>query len=261
LGPTRLSKSDEAPQSLWSTPVNNSLLEPEYSGVYKAYQQAPNPQNTASLLKAVHPVIDEALRSYAGSEANTATARARAKILTLEAVQRYSPDKAKLRTHLLSHLRGLRRMTERSTSGVYVPEQWRLDAQKIELAHNDARDELGRDPSDAELTERTGIPLERIRRARAVPGVLASSQLEGTMENPDPDHKAWERWVDGIYHDLDPVDQIILEHSTGLHGKEVLPATVLAQKINLSPGSVSQRKARIQTMLDQYSKFMKGRSG
>lgn len=229
--------------------------------MYHAYRQQPNSQNTAALLKSVNPVIDEALRSYASTEATTATARARAKILTLEAVQRYDPDKAKLRTHLLSHLRGLRRQTERSTSGVYVPEQWRLDSQKVELAYSDAKDELGREPSDAELVERTGIPLVRIRRARAVPGVLASSQMEGSMDASDPDEKAWNRWVDGIYHDLDPIDQVILEHSIGMHGKEVLPATVLAQKINLSPGSVSQRKARIQTMLDQYSKFMKGRSG
>lgn len=244
----------------WKSPgQGQTLLEDKYAEPYQAYKQNPSLETSGPLLKAIEPIINESLRSYAGTEAQTGTARARAKVLALDAINRYDPQRAKLRTHLLSHLRGLRRVTERSTAGVYVPEQWRIDSRRVDAALNDARDELGREPSDAELAERAGIPIERIRKARQVPGVLSGSQFEGAIEMSNPSEKAWNSWVEGIYHDSDPKDQVILEYSLGLHGKPVLQANEVAAMLKLSPGAVSQRKARLQNALDEFELFMRGR--
>lgn len=243
----------------WAKPVE-PMLEPAFRDVYGAYQKDPGPHTAGPLLTALSPVIDEGLRSYAGSEATSPTLRARAKTLTLEAVRRYSPDRAKLRTHLLSHLRGLRRVSEQATRGVYVPEQWKLDSQQIAGALPDLRDELGREPSDAELADRLSIPLTRIRRGRQVPGVLSAGQAPNAqLELKRPDERAWDVWVESVYHDLPPVDQVILEHSFGLHGRPVLPAGQIAKMVNLSPGSISQKKARIQQHLDEFETFLRGR--
>lgn len=247
--------------TLWSTlkaPANDSglLLEPEYHESFMRYKQAPTPEHASHLLTSLSPVLDEALRSYGGTEADSVTAKAKAKLFALEAIGRYDPARAKLRTHLLSHLRGLRRSVERSTSGVYVPEQWRIDSRHVNAAYTDARDELGREPSDAEIGDRIGMPVARVRKARGVPGVLASSQFDSGIASERPDHKAWGQWVEGIYHDLNPIDQVILEHSFGLHGRPVLAAGQIAEKVNLSPGAISQRKSRIQNMLDEYDTFL-----
>lgn len=251
-----------AKPTLWSmygpTPQRSGLMiEPDYLAPYHAYMTNRSPETADAMLKALSPVIDESLRSYGGTEAATVTARARAKKMVLEAVDRYSPERAKLRTHLLSHLRGLRRVTERSTAGVYVPEQWRLDARHVDAATSDLSDALGRDPSDAEVADRLGLPLDRVRKARSVPGVLAGSQYEGPSAGTAPaDEKAWNTWVESVYADLNPIDQVILEHSFGLHGRPALPANRIAAKVNLSAGAVSQRKSRIQMLLDGYDSFM-----
>jgi len=246
--------------TLWSAigPDKSKLLiEPEFHAEYDDYVKSRTPESADKLLKKLSPVIDESLRSYGGSEAQTATARAQAKKLALEAVRRYDPERAKLKTHLLSHLRGIRRPIERSSAGVYVPEQWRLDAQRAHGVMEDLREDLGREPSEAELATKLNIPLDRIRRALTVPNTMASSQFEGSVEGSGgTSQKAWDQWVEGIYHDLHPVDQVILEHSFGLHGKEITPANVLAKLVNLSPGAISQRKARIQQMLDEFESFM-----
>ena len=249
------------PPGVWSKygpkSVNNGLLvEPEYYPAYSEYMRNQTPESASKLVSALAPVIDESLRSYGGSEAQSVTARARAKRLALEAIKRYDPARAKLRTHLLSHLRGLRRTVERSTSGIYVPEQWRIDARHVQAHEVDARDELGREPSDAEIADRSGIPLERVRRARQVPGMLAGSQYDGQITHSGMGQQAYDKWVESIYHDLTPVDQVILERSFGLHGKEILPAVNISKMLNLSPGAVSQRKAKIQQMLDEYDNFM-----
>lgn len=233
-----------------------SLLEPEYAPHLAEYQKTKSPQAAGRLLGALKPVLDESLRSYAGPEAGSATARAHAKRLALEAVSRYDPSRAKLRTHLLSHLRGLRRLTERATAPAYLPEQWRLDAQRVDRVAADARDELGREPSDAEVADRSGVPVGRVRRARSAPGVLAGGQLEGGFAVERPDERAWNDWVEGVYHDLGPLDQVILEHSFGLHGRDVLPANQVARLVGLSPGAVSMRKLKIQQSLDEFDAFM-----
>lgn len=236
------------------------MIEPAYADAYHAYAADKSPASAGALLKAIDPVLDESLRSYGGPEAQSVTARAQAKRLALEAVDRYDPARAKLRTHLLSHLRGLRRVTDRATAGVYVPEQWRLDARNVSAARSELSDALGRDASDAEVADKLRIPLARVRKAGAAPQALAASQVEGHAAGHGVDRKTWDAWVESVYHDLDPVDQVILEHSFGLHGRPVLTSSRVAPKVGLSEGAVAQRKSRIQGILDEFETFM-GRRG
>jgi DNA-binding NarL/FixJ family response regulator len=42
-----------------------------------------------------------------------------------------------------------------------------------------------------------------------------------------------------------------MEHTVGLHGKKVLPKQGIAAKLNLSPGAISQRAAKIQEKLNR----------
>lgn len=256
--PTDMGAGPSAPTDRPPAPAP-SLLEPEYANDYYDFVGTKSPQAADRLLTSLKPVMSEALRSYAGPEAQSPTLQARAKILTLQAMDRYDPQRAKLRTHLLSHLRSLRRVTERATAGAYLPEQWRLDARVVNATHADLRDELGRDPSDAEISDRAKIPLVRVRSARKVPMILSSGQVGDSVPISTPQHRAWEIWCDAVYHDLAPTDQVILEHSFGLHGKPVLPANAIAAKLGLSAGAVSQRGAKIQQMLDSFEQFM-GRS-
>lgn len=233
-------------------------LEPHFEEHYNKYMASRSPESASTLLKTLSPVIDKALKSYAGGEAVTGTMRARAKTMALEAVRRYDPTKAKLETHLLSHLRGLRRVSERATSGVYVPEAHKLDARKLDAARVDLADELGREPSDHELAGRLQLPIERIVRARAVPGVMSSSQTGGevaaTPGKIDP--KAWDTWLKIIHADLGDIDKVILERSFGMHGHPVTPANEIAKMLNLSGAAISLRKQRIQRELDTFDDFM-----
>lgn len=232
-------------------------LEPHFQEHYQKYIETRTPEAATNLLTAVSPIIDKALKSYAGGESNTTTLRARAKTMALEAVRRYDPKQARLETHLLSHLRGLRRVTERSTSAVYVAEAHKLDRRKLDAVKVDMADELGREPSDAEMSDRLGIPIERVARARGVPKVLSSSQTGGEVGGVGKiDPKSWETWVRAIHADSGPIDQVILERSLGMHGHEPMPAHEIAKMLGLSPAAVSLRKQRLQRDLDEYQNFL-----
>jgi RNA polymerase primary sigma factor len=246
-------------------PPQLGLLEPDYHPHYTAWMADPSPKNAGALVKAVQPVLDAAVRTYVGGEPSP-TIKSRAKLLALDAAARYDPSRAKLRTHLMVHLQGLRRYAARENQIVGVPERVGLDLHRIRTGTTELADRLGRDPTDQELADHVGLSRKRIGYVRQAKGGLAEGQL--SRENEEGGVEAFQPavvqsqddngWTDLVYHDLHPTDQIILEHSLGLHGKQVLSKQKIAAKLRLSPGAVSQRAARIQAMLDKREELGSG---
>jgi DNA-directed RNA polymerase specialized sigma subunit len=234
-----------------------SLLEPDYADDYTRWKNEPTPKNTTSLLNAVRPIIDSGLRTYGGGSASSPILRSRAKMLTIDAMHRYDPSKSKLRSHLLINLQGLHRERANEEAIIHMPERMRLARAKLTTAAEELRDRLGREASDAELQEHTGLPLSHIAKIRKNSKIVAEGQLSsgGDDENEtfDPavaDTRPNNAWLRFVYLDLDNFDKVILERTTGLHGKEILPKNKIAALLGISPGAVSQRLARIQTKLD-----------
>ena len=234
------------------------MLEPEFAPHYAAWKKDPSPANAGKLLAAVNPVLDSALRTYGGAKASP-TLRSHAKLLALEAARRYDPTRAKLRTHLMTHLQGLRRLHARESQIVTLPERVGLDLHRLHLTTQELTDRLGREPSDQELADHAGLSLKRlahIRRARPgyAEGQLASRTEGGQEMAFDPAVVSGaddDTWVNFVHGDLGPTDQLILEHTLGLHGKPRLSKQRIAARLRLSPGAVSQRAAKIQQLLDK----------
>lgn len=233
-----------------------SMLEPEYEQHYTAWKNNPSPENSASLLKALNPVISSAVKSYGGKQPSP-TLASRAKVLALQGVGRYDPERAKLRTHLLSHLRGLQRFAAKESNAISLPERVALSLGHLHRAEAELEDRLMRSPSEAELADHMGLSIKRlqkIRQARPVyyEGQLRNQSEDGGMQTSAPgvvDANA-KPWNEFVYHDLDPTDQVIMEHVLGMHGKPILPSNKIAAKLRLSPSAVSQRAQRIQQKLD-----------
>lgn len=187
--------------------------------------------------------------------------------MAVEGMQRYDPTRAKLRTHLMSHLQGLQRISQQENQIISIPERVSLDSYHLNKAETDLRDSLGREPSSSELADHTGMSLKRMSYVRKAQPGLAEGSLRSTGEDGEEgavhgpavmgsdNHDAWAHY---IYHDLPPVDQSILEHSIGLHGRKLLSKQELSRKLKLSPGSISQRSARIQALLDKREELSPG---
>jgi DNA-directed RNA polymerase specialized sigma subunit len=235
---------------------SDSLLESHIAPSFNTWKADPSPANTSALLKTVHPIMTAALRTYGGS--NSPTMLSKAKLITIDAMGRYDPTKSKMKTHLMSHLQGLRRASAKEQQILSVPEQVGLDLNTMREAENELKDKLGRDPSSIELADHTGLSLKRLAYIRNAKPSYAVGGLQRTYGDSEDiytpaiqsdlqDNNAWHEFV---YHDLMPIDQLILEHTLGLHGRRVLSNQELAKKIKLSPGAVSQRKSKIQDKLD-----------
>lgn len=235
-----------------------TLLEPEFAPHYQAWKAAPSPKTMTPMLKAINPVIESAMRTYAAK--GSPTLRSQAKLIAADAIGKYDPARGKLRTHLMYHLQGLRRAGTQEGQIIKIPERVGIDMYHMRQAENELRDKFGRSPSMAELADHTGLSKKRIMYVRrAQPGLpegMLSSEGEAGEEQtalgPAVQTPESERiWHEYVYHDLQPTDQLIMEHTLGLFGRPILPKKAIAAKLRISPGAVTQRAEKIQALVDK----------
>ena len=233
-----------------------NLLEPEFSDLYNAWKANPGPTTNSAILKAAQPIIEAAIKSYgAGDRSPLLIGRARR--MVLEALPIYDPTKGPLKIHLANRLRGLQRAFVQQNQIISIPEQVRLDQHHLFKAENELRDSLGRDPTDEELADYTGLSMKRlayIRKAQeGMPeGVMERVTDEGDdLYDPavaDSDDDSWKLFV---YSSLSPQDRLIMEYTLGMNNKKKLSAVEIARKLGVTPAAISQRKSRIQKMLNE----------
>ena len=239
---------------MMSYPDHFGKLESDFIEPYKTWKADPSPDNTMALISKAQPTIDRAIRQHVGQP--TPLLRSEARRIVIDSLPKYEPSMAGLSTHLTNQLQGLKRIARNQRTILSVPERVALDRQNLEETTREVRDRLGRDPSDIELSDHSGFSLARIQHVRRFSPGVAESMLTDEEGAPASTHIVGGRgmkntWMHLVYEDLTPIDQRILEHTVGLHGKPQLSNGQIAQLLGLSPGAISQRKAKIQAMLDQ----------
>lgn len=232
-------------------------LEPEFSDVYNRYITDPSKSNASSLLTQLGPVIDRGISAHVGRQ-RSPTTRSHARRLALRAVQTYDPLRSQLSTHVLNHLKGLRRVHRQQTHVLSVPERVVLDQRRLAEASAQLEDRLGREPTMQELADLTGMSIKRIRHIQTFRGPRAEGQISeragvgGELEGFMPaTQRLSDAWLNIVYDDLNPINKKIMEWTLGLDGEPVLSNKEIARRLSLSPGAVSQRKKLIQDKLNQ----------
>lgn len=238
-----------------------SFLEPEYADAYAAYRAAPGPGASDRLVAGLAPAIDAGVRKHLGASA-TPSLRRRARHMTLDAVRTYDPSRGPLGTHVINSLQGLKRVSMKQQQMLSAPQRVLQDHYALRQARDRLADDLGREPSDAELSDASGLPPRRIAKVRRFRPGFAQGQLERTVATADGEEadvapavarpEPIRGLVQFLYHDVDAVDQAILENHFGLNGRtRRLSGVELARRLNLSSSALSQRAARLQAQLDE----------
>jgi DNA-directed RNA polymerase specialized sigma subunit len=230
-------------------------LEPKFQQPFNTWQQDPNPDNASALLTAVKPAIDRGIRAHVGTKISPAT-RSHARRLALGAIRSYDPHQAQLTTHIVNNLQGLKRAVRQQSHVMAVPERVELDRRRVASARAELEDRLGIEPSPQQLADYTGLSLRRLRHIQQFRPPIAEGKFTTPTEEsqgftPAVQQDPSDAWLDLIYEDLAPIDQNILDWTLGLHGRRPASNQEIAKRLRLSPGAVSQRKARIQMLLDQ----------
>lgn len=229
----------------------------DFSEDIRTYLNDPTPAAGDTLLARIGPVIDRAAQANLSKPSPVMLGRAR--LLAMESLPKYDSSTS-LYTFLTGQLMPLRREAAASRTGVKVPRNLAQEKNTLKKISLELEDELGRSPSSSELADRAGISLEKLYKLNK----LNLPQIaEREYESPDGNTSTAsdfaaiydnDLWRQAVYHDLNPVNQIIMEHSLGMFGKPRLTNQDIAKLLRISPSAVTQRKAVIQAKLNQVER-------
>lgn len=234
-------------------------LEPEFQEAYTAFNMESTPRNATNILTLLKDPIAKGVRAYAGARPSPLM-KSHARRIALQAVRSYNPQHAKLSTHVINHLKGLRRVGRQQEQVAHIPERVRLDSRYLYQQELEFEDEHGREPTVEELADYAHVSVGRIEHVNRFRTPMATGTVQsrldagGEMGNFNPavaSSAGHQAWVRAVYSDLNATNRLILEHTIGLQGKKILSNQELARRLNLTPGAVSQRKATIQQLLNQ----------
>lgn len=248
-----------------ATKPNPLKIESEYADHYNTWTNNKGPINNDNMIKRIQPIIDTALKTYVGQDVPPSV-RLQAKRMALEGLNSYDPSKSQLKTHLMWHMQGLKRAANKANQILNVPERIQLDSRYINNSFNELAETLGRDPSDSELADHTGLSLKRINKVRTFKSGISEGAANQAMFNSDDESmndpsvsipgrdtgNAWKRFV---YDSLDDRSKLIMEHTLGMHGKPIMDNASMARKLRITPARVSQIRAEIQKKMDSRERM------
>lgn len=233
-----------------------SQLEVEYAPAYRALKKRATPATRSEFLTTVKPILQSAVRTAGGRSASPLL-HGHAKRLALSAVESYDPQKGRLRSHLLSQLRRLHRISLQQQQIIQMPERVIMDRQTLADAESTLAVNLGRDPADQEISDFTGLSLRRLAHIRKAKQPLSQGSMLAADGEFDPaasrvgDDSGEKEWQEFVYADLGSKNKAIMDYMLGMHGTPKKSLTEIAKRLGLSPGAISQRAQRIQAMLDE----------
>ena len=228
-------------QDGWNTDPN---------AAYDAWKLDPTPDNMARVITSLEPTINSEVQRYQGSKP---ILRGRAKVLATKAVHKYDPSHgAKLRSWVVTQLQPLSRYGQQMRP-IHASEMAIRQAAEVNRIKEEMSEELGRDPTDEEIADKTGISVARIKKVQKdVMATVPESSFTETSEEdggksmpgviaPDVITTAKEM----VYESLSPRDKQIYDWKIGAHGKSVLANQVIARRLGITPALVSQRSKQI----------------
>lgn len=230
-------------------------LEEDYRQPYTEWLQQPDKARTGRLLKVMDPLVRRAVASYAGQEDPALIGEA--KLLAVDALKRYDPRQARLSTHVFRQLESLKRVARKQQAVLKVPEKLQLDQQMMQRMEEELRESFGRDPTDDELSDYSGLNYKRLQKLRKFKSPLVESTLTAAVgpeeggQLPAVQSTNQTSWLSIVHGDLDSTNKKIFEWTLGWNGQPVLSNQQIAVKLRLSPGAISKRKQLIQAKIDE----------
>jgi DNA-directed RNA polymerase specialized sigma subunit len=221
-----------------------------YSRAYNEWVTTRTPESMAQLVEAFMPTVNAEIMQYSGPKE---LLRSRGRYLVTQAVKSFNPmSNARLHSWVVTNLKQLSRYGKRLRP-VRASEAMLRNAAELASVEKRMEDDLGRKPTDDELTDETGWnkkTIAEIRRSAvaSVSGSAFGEDDEGEEGTSDPGlvrPSSVPYAAEAVYMGLDDRDKAIFDGKTGMHGKEQTSGSGLADMLRLTPAAISQRSASI----------------
>ena len=232
-----------------------------HSRAYNAWVVDRSPENMAGLVEAFMPTINAEIMQYSGPKE---LLRSRGRYLVTQAIKSFNPmGGTRLNSWVVTNLKQLSRYGKRLRP-VRASEAMLRNAAELASVEKRLEDDLGRKPTDEELTDETGWSAKTISEIRksSVASVNGSmfeddDEGEGTMSDPGVVRPSSLPYAaEAVYMGLDDKDKAIFDGKTGMHGKKQVSGSSLADMLNITPAAISQRSSAIGSDIAEMARRM-----
>ena len=218
--------------------------------LWQQWQRTQSSTDLHALLTQLQPVIHQQVNRWGGTLSRD-TLETQAKVLAAGAIKSFNPDAGTaLATHVTNQLQKLSRTVYTHSQAARLPEHKVIGMVSFHAAQEHLKDELGHDPSAAELADHMGWGTERVQEFQRAYGrkeMLGSGEFNPATFPVADQH---DPIVSFVYHDMSPPQQRLFEHITGFGGKEPLSNTEIMKQHKLTQGQLSYQKRK---MIDLFN--------
>jgi DNA-directed RNA polymerase specialized sigma subunit len=218
------------------------------------WRKTQKPEHLAPLIKSFEPVINKTMQQHRAPSIPEAAFRAEAKDHLIRAFETYDPNRgASLSTHVHNHLKKVQRYNITYQNTAYIPEEPTRLIGKIQQAQEALRDDLGRDPTHAEIGRHIGRPTQMVSRIITAAG--RKDVPSSSFENDPTEHalRRDQEVLDLLPFNLTPAEKQVFNHIYGREGHALITDTgTLAKKIGKSDSQISRLRTSI---LDKYKMY------
>jgi DNA-directed RNA polymerase specialized sigma subunit len=218
--------------------------------LYNQWKKSQNPQHLDLLIKQLDPLIQSQVNQRSGTLARPLL-EAQAKVLTVRAIQSYSPDRgAKLSTHVTNQLQKLSRVNYAHQNALRIPEHSMVAYRSYNIALEDFKTDNGREPTSQELADHMKWSPKKVEQFRTQFGRAELTESKDTPMDMFVPYTHDPR-IDYAYQSMSPRQQKIFEHMTGYQNAPKLSNTQLMTKLGITQGVLSYEKSKIKTLLER----------
>lgn len=216
--------------------------------LWQKWNKSKSSADLEALVMQLDPLIQSEVNRRAGTLARPVLVT-QAKVLAVKAIQSYDPAKnVKLSTHVTNQLQKLSRVNYAHQNAARIPEHAMLQFHSFNLAKEDLKEDLGRDPTHQEMADHLKWSPKKVEQYH---NQFGRAELLESIDTPASMFVAatHDPRVDYAYHSMSPRQQKIFEHTTGYLGSERLSNAQIMKKLEITQGILSYEKTKIRDML------------
>lgn len=220
--------------------------------LWKTWNSSRSPMDLERLVKQLDPLIQSEVNKLAGRLAREIL-ETKAKTYAVKAIKSFDPSMGnKLSTHVVNQLQKLKRVMYTNVNAARAPEHLQLQYHDYNLKRQGMHEELGRDPTSDELSDRMGWSTRKLEQFRSQ--VERGELLENDEKTPAGMFvpHAYDPTLDYAYMSMSPRQQKIFEYSTGYKGSEKLKNPEIMRRMGITQGVLSYEKSSIKDLLSKH---------
>ncbi|OQB16708.1 MAG: RNA polymerase sigma factor SigD [Parcubacteria group bacterium ADurb.Bin192] len=218
--------------------------------LWQKWQSDKTDANLEALVKQVNPIIQSQVNKlYTGNIPRSAL-EAHATNLAIKSFDNYNPEQTQLNTYLTWQLKPLNRYVYKHQNIGKIPESRIVHIGAINRAKVELHETYGRNPTEQEIADHTGIALSDVKLLEKENRQDLSAGF--AAEDFHKSHTTYEDTLWLLWGELDGRDREILEYLYGMNDKPTLGPSEIANKLGISPSRISQLKTRIADKLLRY---------